>query len=167
MSKKSKAKIGLDRCESPLELALAKAVCCITPEFIPRNIAQDPCEIGHSGSWCIHIISQVNIENYRADLAIVPADMNDGPDSWSLVLEVDGHEFHERTKEQARRDRSRDRFMLVNGINVMRFTGQEVHQDAISCAHEALSFAISLQKPRMDRMFMEFLEHAASTMGFK
>lgn len=40
-----------------------------------------------------------------------------------LVVEVDGHDFHDRTKEQAPSDRKRDRTLLFEGMNVMRFTG--------------------------------------------
>jgi hypothetical protein len=54
-----------------------------------------------------------------------------GDKSWeilgSLVVELDGHDYHERTKEQARRDRSRDRRMTANGLTFLRFTGSEIH----------------------------------------
>jgi very-short-patch-repair endonuclease len=49
------------------------------------------------------------------------------------VVECDGHDFHERTKEQAKRDRKRDRAMQSAGFLVMRFTGSEVYADAIGC----------------------------------
>ena len=52
-----------------------------------------------------------------------------------LVVEVDGHEFHERTKLQAARDRQRDRAMIAEGFRVVRFTGQEVYR-AAECADE-------------------------------
>lgn len=46
-----------------------------------------------------------------------------------LVVELDGHDFHERTKEQAQRDKSRDRAMTFDGWTVLRFTGSEVFRD--------------------------------------
>jgi len=55
-----------------------------------------------------------------------------------VVVECDGHEFHERTKEQAARDRSRDRSSQTKGHKVMRFTGSEIWADAFACAEEAL-----------------------------
>lgn len=44
----------------------------------------------------------------------------------NLIVEVDGHDFHEKTKEQAARDKRRDRDMVSSGYSVMRFTGSEV-----------------------------------------
>ena len=45
-----------------------------------------------------------------------------------LVVEMDGHEFHERTKAQAQRDKERDRNLTRAGYKVMRFTGSEIYQ---------------------------------------
>lgn len=42
---------------------------------------------------------------------------------FSAVIECDGHEFHERTKRQAARDRSRDRAIQAFGYRIFRFTG--------------------------------------------
>lgn len=53
-----------------------------------------------------------------------------------LAVECDGHEFHERTKEQAARDRARDRCMTSAGVRVLRFTGSEIFRDAQKCADE-------------------------------
>lgn len=58
-----------------------------------------------------------------------------------LVVECDGHEFHERTKEQAERDRSRDRALQERGYTVFRFTGSELHRDAFACARQVLRWA--------------------------
>jgi len=59
-------------------------------------------------------------------------------DGVRLVVECDGHDFHERTKKQAARDRSRDRWLLSQGIPVMRFTGSEIYADVLTCAREAI-----------------------------
>ena len=55
-----------------------------------------------------------------------------------LVVEVDRHEFHERTKFQAARDRQRDRAMIAEGFRVIRFTGQEIYRDVEGCAEEVV-----------------------------
>lgn len=46
-----------------------------------------------------------------------------------LAVEVDGHDYHERTKEQAARDRQRDRDLQSIGVPTMRFTASEVYHD--------------------------------------
>jgi very-short-patch-repair endonuclease len=60
----------------------------------------------------------------------------------NVVVEVDGHDFHERTKEQARRDRSRDRLMLRHDFYVLRYTGSEVFKDAEAVAREIREFVM-------------------------
>lgn len=56
----------------------------------------------------------------------------------TLAVEVDGHDFHERTKEQAQRDKARDRALLLAGYPVIRFTGSEVYENPYLAAAEAL-----------------------------
>lgn len=57
-----------------------------------------------------------------------------------LFVECDGHDFHERTKEQAARDRMKDREIQQSGFPVLRFTGSEIHRDAASCAAQTIDF---------------------------
>ena len=47
----------------------------------------------------------------------------------NIVVEVDGHDFHERTKEQAKRDKERDRYFTKVGYKIYRYTGSEVYQN--------------------------------------
>ena len=55
-----------------------------------------------------------------------------------FAVELDGHDFHERTKEQARRDKRRDRDLVVLGWRVLRFTGSEVYKDPRRCLIDVL-----------------------------
>lgn len=66
---------------------------------------------------------------YRPDVCIIGAESR-------TVVELDGHEFHERTKEQAQRDKARDRAFTFAGWRVLRFTGSEVFADATGCVSE-------------------------------
>lgn len=54
------------------------------------------------------------------------------------VIECDGHDYHERTKEQARHDKERDRYFQSLGLLVLRYTGSEIYKDALKCAVSAL-----------------------------
>lgn len=58
---------------------------------------------------------------------------------YRLVVELDGHDFHERTKEQAKHDRTRDRRLQAAGYAVMRFTGSEVWANPFACLDEVFS----------------------------
>jgi hypothetical protein len=58
----------------------------------------------------------IKAKDYRADFLITVEDWNWERGQFQLsklVVEVDGHDFHERTKEQAQRDKSRDRAMVA------------------------------------------------------
>lgn len=52
------------------------------------------------------------------------------------VVECDGHEYHEKTREQAVRDKSRDRLLTKKGFRVFRLTGSEIWRVPIECAYE-------------------------------
>jgi very-short-patch-repair endonuclease len=51
-------------------------------------------------------------------------------------VEVDGHDFHDRTKRQASFDRKRDRELTLDGYPVIRYTGSDVYNDPIKCAED-------------------------------
>lgn len=53
-----------------------------------------------------------------------------------IAIECDGHEFHERTPDQAERDRSRDRALTADGWIVLRFTGREIWRDPFAVVNE-------------------------------
>ena len=65
-----------------------------------------------------------------------------------IAIECDGHDYHERTKEQAAKDRSRDRILLADGLRVVRFTGSEIYRDANSCAAEVSTIFDCMLRPR-------------------
>jgi very-short-patch-repair endonuclease len=71
----------------------------------------------------VAIYPQCSIEPYRVDFLIVVAIGNSR--KW-IVVECDGHDFHEKTKAQAAHDKKRDRFLQSKGLSVFRFTGAEI-----------------------------------------
>lgn len=84
----------------------------------------------------LSLYSQLRIGGYSADLAL-----HDPATRRGVVIEADGHAYHDRTVAQASRDRRRDRFMQARGWLVARFTGTDIHRDALACATEALELA--------------------------
>jgi hypothetical protein len=95
----------------------------------------------------LFVIWQAQLSGWRVDFLInVFADWarepNGGAPGWnSLIVECDGHDFHERTKEQAAKDRARDREAQLSGIEVFRFTGSELWRDPLGCAEQVISWA--------------------------
>lgn len=81
----------------------------------------------------IRILPQERIGKYRVDVLFVRGERK-------LVVECDGHDFHERTKEQAATDKARDRALLAMGFAVMRFTGSEIWANPFIPAKEAIDY---------------------------
>ena len=57
-----------------------------------------------------------------------------------LVVECNGHDYHEKTKEQARKDKERDRNLQMCGYQVFRFAGSEIWRDPFDCAEQVFKF---------------------------
>jgi very-short-patch-repair endonuclease len=85
-----------------------------------------------SGDAGLSVTQQESVGNYRADFLFQLK--NETGELKRLVVEVDGHDFHERTKAQAAHDKARDRWMTGNGYDVIRFTGSEVWANPFKCA---------------------------------
>lgn len=141
------------RSESPIERVLLAAFLANPIDgvyFSERAEAiYDPIivlRVAWEGStdYAGQLIQQARIGNYRADFYLEAFDVIDpGPDAtvapkpWiRLVIECDGHDFHERTKEQARSDKRRDRWFQTHGISVLRFAGSEIWADPLGCVDQ-------------------------------
>ena len=82
----------------------------------------------------VKVRPQAKIGPYRVDFLISCGDIR-------MIVECDGHDFHEKTKEQAAKDKKRDRWFQSNGFKVMRFTGSELWRDPWACADEIIDWA--------------------------
>lgn len=89
------------------------------------------------------IAPQFPIGPYRLDFLIMGHD-EAGNQKW-LNVECDGEEWHNAGMAQYQADRERDKFVRACGIEVIRFRGSEIWQDARACAEEA---ALSLKRWR-------------------
>ena len=81
--------------------------------------------------------AEINYKNkkYRADILLNACDFVQEKHV-KFAIECDGHEFHEKTKEQVRRDRSRERDLMKLGYTVIRFSGSEIVESPDECALE-------------------------------
>jgi very-short-patch-repair endonuclease len=141
--------------ESPMEWKFARALNDYSECFVERP----PCSMadlvaGRSrppGPYFTYA-PQVTIGKHRVDFGFV-ADCFDLNDPVKLAVEIDGHEFHEKTKWQAARDKRRDRDLVCEGVFVMRFTGSEIHQGASDCVQQVLDFMFVQHAGLIDRMW--------------
>ena len=130
-------------CESPIEAILLAALCARWEGRVSVSRKGLVAQVGDDAGLRIvvepqHVI-QTQTATYRADLFafVTRSQLETDPERWgATVIEVDGHEFHERTKEQAATDRRRDRALVGEGMRVVRFTGSEVFAAPGACAKE-------------------------------
>jgi very-short-patch-repair endonuclease len=108
----------------------------------------------------VYIEPQAIIGEYRVDFLVTWSEIHwekyenttstPRKASAHLVVECDGHNFHEKTKEQAARDKLRDRTLQECGYNVFRFTGSEIWQDTLKCADDAIDF---IQRKAQEQLY--------------
>jgi very-short-patch-repair endonuclease len=112
------------------------------------------------------VLPQYTIGEYRVDFLLIRLNYEyyeivgntgktlkfetDAEECPRVIVECDGHEYHEKTREQARRDKARDRFLQAHGFHVLRFTGSELVQNPLNCADEVDRFIreIDIQRRR-------------------
>lgn len=87
----------------------------------------------------VFIKPQHKIGNYRADF-LVYSELSAYP-QLPVLVELDGHEFHDKDKTQRAYEKSRDRFLVKQGYRVVHFTGSEVVADPHKVAFEVLCLA--------------------------
>lgn len=90
----------------------------------------------HNDGW--KITPQKQIGKYRVDFLVEGYYFEKPSRLTQIVIECDGHDFHERTKEQAGRDKKRDRELQALGFRVYRFSGSEIWKSGGMCVMEAL-----------------------------
>jgi very-short-patch-repair endonuclease len=129
-------------CESPIEVMFGAAFIFSMNAIMPaigrrclaylfdENRKLEPVVLGQ---W--KLVPQHKWEKYRIDFALFTAL------PYPIFVECDGHDFHERTKEQAARDREKDRSIQAAGIPILRFTGSEIYASAQDCAFQLYRFA--------------------------
>lgn len=128
---------GLEKyCRSPIEVGF---LCAMADAIALRS--NDGCFLYVGPRQTVRIAGLAYEMDFCATYGIVvphPVQVEERVPMGRIAIELDGHEFHERTKEQASRDRSRDRAFSIAGFAVVRFTGAEVYSDASSCVSEVL-----------------------------
>lgn len=122
------------KCESEIERIFA-ATAFVGQQVVAGNRIA-PSRVA-SGPGMIFLEPQCEIGSYRVDFLMGFAD---GADDLlkCIVVECDGHDFHERTKEQAAKDKSRDRYLSAHVARIVRFTGSELFRDPQRCLVEAI-----------------------------
>lgn len=148
-----------DLCESPIEAAMLYALALVSFEYADSVTFRgtDGLALGgdaEPGSE-IEIEPQAQLGEHRVDFLLTyrrmtrpeqsdparPALLHARPrlEAARLIVECDGHDYHDRTKKQASTDRARDRSLQSFGLSVYRYTGSDIWQHPFRCAVSAVA----------------------------
>lgn len=82
---------------------------------------------------------QVGKKKYYGDF-MMHHDFADLDKSKSLIIECDGHDFHEKTKAQVAKDNERMMDIKMLGYDVIRFSGSQIYNDPFGCVVKAIEY---------------------------
>lgn len=129
---------AVGRCESPIEEAFLAGL-------VGSYVGIDGLRFSRAVVKCfpdafdvLVVVPQAQLGPHRVDFLLQKFEAMPDRMTASIAVECDGHEFHERTKDQARRDKGRDRAIQALRIPVVRFTGSELWMNPVKCAEEAI-----------------------------
>jgi very-short-patch-repair endonuclease len=128
--------------ESPIEqilycsfYALVKVHCW--------NLAYRETVNGKNYLVGIGLTPQMKIGKYRVDFLASYGQFHWKTGEYILkevIIECDSQEFHERTEQERRYEKERDRFLQSKDYKVFHFTGKEIKDQPFRMSGEVLSF---------------------------
>lgn len=80
-----------------------------------------------------------------------PAELNNPR---KVIVELDGHKFHETTPAQRKYEKERDRFFQKEGYKVLHYTGSEIVKNPFSAALESLSAVTGIDWDEINFWFL-------------
>lgn len=135
---------GSQYCESPIEeLFLAQLIHPeAAAEFQMRvEVIRPPTGLvakAVAPPWQgYYVYPQIVIGEYRVDFYVVGVF---AAGTSAVVVELDGHDFHEKTREQVARDKARDRYLVMQGYQLLRYSGSEVYRDPLAVAWQVMDY---------------------------
>lgn len=127
----------LRTCESPPEQLLAARLFSVARSVsIVEDFELEPQHPVHTrtGQVRVDLLARGKVDGFTVNLAV----------------ECDGHTYH-KTKEQAARDRQRDRDLRLEGYDVVRFAATEIMDDPEECALEVFRQMLARPAPEQNR----------------
>lgn len=125
-------------CDSPIEFLLGNRILHELDNF--------NSSIG--AYYYLHVQPKIHIgeDTFKVDFLLAPVMREHDTRFPNLIIECDGHDYHEKTKEQAKRDKRRDRKLQSAGYRIMRFTGSEIYSSPHKCVRELFGFLRTLEE---------------------
>lgn len=88
------------------------------------------------------------IEKYRVDFLVgnYIYHKQKGQIKTEVVVECDSQQFHDRTEQDRRYEKQRDRFLQTQGYKIFHYTGSEICQKPLKIAQEIIAFVMERDK---------------------
>lgn len=134
--------------ESPIE----KVLYCALKTIARLNFIEQADPVERNGKWYVVGLSinpQTKIGNYRVDFKVgfgTPP-RQDGTQrvNKNIIVECDSQEFHERTEQERRYEKIRDRFFTVKGYKIFHYTGKEILERPLDLAVEIIAYVTDIK----------------------
>ena len=109
--------------------------------------------IAQEGKENIFLFSQAPIEigkkKYVADFLFeYDPYVNQYDTDVKIVIECDGYEFHQKTKEQVQHDNEREYDLKMAGYEVLRFSGTQIFNNPLKCAEDTYNYILKRIKEK-------------------
>ena len=114
--------LDYSKCQSPIEVIFNVAFDLIMSFMDKRYELQPQYEV----------ITDKG-KRYVLDFAFIQ-------DDFKLAVECDGHEFHEKTKDQVEYGNQRDLDLKFNGFEVLHFSGTQIYENPMKCACDTKNY---------------------------
>lgn len=92
----------------------------------------------------ISVFPQFEVETeskkYCADFYIVVEGYKDEID---IIVECDGHDFHEKTKKQVAYNNEREYAIKKAGYDILRFSGSQIYENPFKCANDIFDYLLA------------------------
>lgn len=126
-------------CESPIEQIMAMELSTSMDMFLMEYNNIELMELEPQK------YIKANNKLYRVDFLMEFAFKLNGEyiDIFKLIIECDGHEFHEKTKEQVKKKNERDRDLQKEGYDILHFSGSEICNTLYKCGKEIRDYVRS------------------------
>ena len=132
--------VGLEicsECESPIEKILYSAFDIVN--YFRHDEFPEDVFVGVYPQFEI----DGNGKTYRTDFLLEVIDKNNPNFDCYIVVECDGHEFHQKTKQQVKRDNEREMALKMLGYDVLRFSGTQIYENPMKCANDIYDYVLS------------------------
>ena len=116
----------LEKCESPIEIRLAKAMLSRWPLRcrLGYGLCSPEAMRAAENDRVTLLYAQYPIGRFRVDFLVVR------PHSVPVVVECDGHAYHQGDPSTWERDAERDKIIQQQGFVTLRFPGSRIHRDS-------------------------------------